>query len=69
MGSCLKGVGQLSLVHTRLCRIFKHRSHAIYVLGLLNLLVAGEHSVKHAADFVGQFYVQAFQGLIHLFQL
>lgn len=68
MGSCLKGVGQLSLVHARLRLIIRHRSHAVNVLGLLNLLVAGKHSVKHAADFIGQFYVQTFQGLIDLFQ-
>ena len=68
MESCLKGVGQLSLVHARLRLIIRQRSHAVNVLGLLTLLVAGKHSVKHAADFIGQFYVQTFQGLIDLFQ-
>ena len=58
----------IRIVHACLRRIFKHRSHAVDVLGLLNLLVAGEHSVKYAADFIGQFYVQVFQGLIHLLQ-
>ncbi len=61
MGSCLKGGGQLSLVHARSRLIIRQRSHAVNVLGSLNLLVAGKHSVKHVADFIGQFDIQVFQ--------